>query len=145
MKQAQRIDRALEEIANCNTAVRRLHTQVLDEDTDLKKLTCTLTDQANPIAGAVQEYMTRRIGANMHVLSCIQRIHQIDGYTGSLTPGIRIGRLSAPIDGTQGGAALAEADDDDDDAVDLQDEGEDVQEEYHQLFNYVSDMPLQTN
>lgn len=144
MKQAQRIDRAHEEIANCNIAVRWLHMHVLDENEDLKQIARSLMDEGSPIAGAVEEYRTRRTSANMHILSYVQKIHYLDGYTGSSTPGIRVGRSRAPIY-LNGDTSLSDDDNDDGHALDLEEEGEDVQEEYNQLFNFVSDMPLQSN
>lgn len=145
MKQAQRIDRALEEIDNSNIAVRRLHTHVLDENANLKQITRSLIDEHSPLTGAVEEHTARRTCANIHLFSYIQRIHALDGYTGSLTPGIRIGQLRAPSDHTQGNTNLPDDDDDGEHVFDLQDEGEEVQEEYHGLFNFISDMPLQSN
>lgn len=142
MKQSQRIDRAREEMANCNIAVRRLLTHVLDENADLKKITRVLADQGSSITGAVEEYRIRRTCANMQVLSRIQQIHHLDGYTGSQSPGIRIGRSKAPSY-NNGDINTSDDESDGDHVEDLEDEGEDAQDEYNQLFNFVSDMPLQ--
>lgn len=144
MKQAQRIDRAREEIVNCNVAVRRLLTHVLDETADLKKIARDLADEGSFIAGAVEEYRIRRTSANSHILSHIQQIHHLDGYTGSVSPGIRVGRSKAPYY-NNGDTSLSDDENDAEHIEDcLEDEGEDTQEEYNQLFNFVSDMPLQS-
>ena len=88
MKQAQRIQRAKEEIYNCNIEIRRLHTHVLDENADLKRITRKLREQGHPITGAVNEYTVRRLQANQHLLACILQTHGLDGYTGNTTPGM---------------------------------------------------------
>lgn len=143
MRQSQRIERAHEEIETCNFEVRRLHTYVLDEAARLRQVVHSLRNESSPITGAVEEYGLRRIRANTHILSTIQQIHSLKGYTGHVTPGIRLGHTVPPSDIM--GNELQTTEDGDDEDADLDAEGEDVQEEYNGLFNYVSDMPLQTN
>lgn len=149
MKQAQQIDRARKELNNCNIEIRHLHTYILDENTNLKKFMCLLKDQDDPIAGVVEEYMVQHSGANEYILSCIQQIHYLKGYTGSVTPGIHIGQSISPTEHTASpakGRTPPESNDElDEHAGDLEDEEEDIQDEYNGLFNYVSDMPLCMN
>lgn len=144
MKQAQRIQRAKEEIYNCNIEIRRLHTHVLDEIADLKRITCKLREQGHPIAGAVNEYTVRRLRANQHLLACILQTHDLDGYTGNKTPGMRVGRSISlsmePLDITDEGSSLTR-DEDEEYEEDLGD-GDEIQEEYGGLIDFVSDIPL---
>lgn len=143
MRQSQRIERAREEIETCNVEVRRLHTHVLDEAEHLRQAVHLLRSQSSPITGAVEEYAIRRIRANTHNLSIIKQIHALEGYTGHSTPGIRIGHSGPPADLISNDTQTT--DDGDEEDLGLEAEGEDIQEEYNGLFNYVSDMPLQTN
>ncbi|KAF7966426.1 hypothetical protein HWV62_38406 [Athelia sp. TMB] len=68
MKQLQRIQRAHEEISTCHIHVRRLHTHLLDENADLARIVTDLQAKADPIAGAVEDYVIRRCAANAHLL-----------------------------------------------------------------------------
>jgi len=142
MKQRQRILRAKEEIYNCNIEICRLHTHILDESADLKKITHKLREQGHPIAGAVNDYAVRRVRTNMHLLVRILRIHNLQGYDGSTTPGIRVGRSTSsnmePADTVEESQSL---DQDEDEEYDIGEDDE-MWKEYGGLIDFVSDIPL---
>jgi hypothetical protein len=61
MKQAQHIQCVKEDIYNCNIEIHHLHTHVLNKNANLKRIICKLGEQGHLIAGAVNEYVVRRI------------------------------------------------------------------------------------
>lgn len=144
MKQAQRIIRAHEEIDTSHIHVRRLHTHILDENADLAQIIPALRAQGDPIAGAVEDYSIRRRAANMHLLKRVHQIYAIEGYSGSTTPGQRVGRAVDMRGDTEQfiGSAQASGDDDDLDDLDDLDDDDEACGEYGGLIDYVSEMPL---
>jgi len=146
MKQRQRILRAEEEIFNCNIKIRRLHTHILDEGVDLKKITRNLSEQGHPIAGAVKEYTVRRLRANAHLLVRILQIHSLKGYSGNTAPGVRVGRLMSSSVGSMDVMEESQSPTPDDDEGDIQDfdDNKQLRGEYGGLIDFVSDMPLRS-
>jgi hypothetical protein len=144
MKQAQRIQRAREEIYNCNIEVRRLHTHLLDESSSLHKIAIKLKCEAHPIAGALEDFVTRRHRTNIHLLACIEDIHHLEGFTGEKTPGTRIGQPDELVSELMEGLSILKgrhAADDEGSDQDLDDD-EAAMGEYGGLVEFVSDMPL---
>ena len=88
-KLRHRIERAREEILRCNVETRRLHTSIRDQAI-LFRSVLTQSD-GSPIYGAVREFITRRIRINYALLNRIAEIQGLEGFTGELTPGVRIG------------------------------------------------------
>ena len=58
MKQKQWIDRAREEIENCNVEILHLRTHLLDETFALQEIVQELTAQNHMITGAVNDFVT---------------------------------------------------------------------------------------
>lgn len=142
IKQHNRIKRAYEEISNCNIEIRRMHTHALHEITDLEVIVQELYERCEPIAGAVADYVSRRIQVNHHLISGISKIHALKGFTGDTSPGIRIGHVSAPTEtlGTSW-SDDGEVDDEDELPPDSSDDDDEAQGQYRGLVNYISEMP----
>ncbi|KAL7283095.1 hypothetical protein ACG7TL_002520, partial [Trametes sanguinea] len=91
MRKARRIQRAHEEITNVNREIRRLHTSIRDEDAHFTAVLDSLRARKDPLYSAVLEFCTRRRSANARNLVFIQRLYDLDGFTGDPTPGVRCG------------------------------------------------------
>lgn len=142
MKQAQKIKRAHEEIRQCNIEVRRLHTHIIDEDSDLLEAVAHLQSQDDPIARAATDYTTRRRRVNVQLLYRIHQIYDIDGFSGNPAKGTRIGRASEqpPHEALVNVSGIYRSSgDSEDDNDDLDGEEE---RQYGGLINFISDMPL---
>lgn len=142
LKQAQRIQRAQEEIDNCNIDVRRLHTHILDENEDFSGILSDLRARADPILGAVEDYCTRRRRVNVQLLRRVCDIHAISGFSGITSRGRRVGRAnltSTPLNINVPPDQTADSDSD----GDWEDE-DDIRTEYGGLVDYIADMPLRT-
>ena len=130
------------EIYNCNIEIHCLYTHVLDESTDLKKITCKLHEQGHLITGVVNDYAVHCLCTNMHLLVCILWINNLQDYDGSMTPGIQVGHLTSSnmelADTVEESQSL---DQDEDEEYDI---GEDdkMWKEYGGLIDFVSDIPL---
>lgn len=143
MKQSQRIHRAREEIENCNVEVRRLHTHIFDENTDLRDMVAYLRAQNDPIAGAVDDFSTRRRRVNAQLLYRIYQLYELNGFTGDTRPGQRVGRRKRSSQDESHGEGLDEVgrgDDSGDDEEQDGDESEEMRHQYGGLINYISDM-----
>jgi len=93
MKQWRRICRAREEIVRCNVEIRRLHTSIVDEGETFCKI-LTRSSALGPISGAVKDFITRRTHINIRLLQKIQKIYDLEGFSGTPSPGIKLnGRL----------------------------------------------------
>ncbi|KAF7970293.1 hypothetical protein HWV62_24418 [Athelia sp. TMB] len=145
IKQHNRVKRAHEEIGNCNIDIRRLQTYALDENTDLGRIVEDLHERREPIAGAVEEYVIRRIQVNKHLLSGIYKIHRLTGFTGDTSPGVRIGRVMPSAERVHAFSMDRTEDDEDDDSdeapPDSDSDDDEAQEQYQGLVNFISDMP----
>lgn len=88
MKQWRRVCRAREEIIRCNVEIRRLHTSIIDEGRNFDKI---LAQSAvlGPIHGAVRDFITRRTHINVRLLHKISKIYDIEGFSGTASPGVR--------------------------------------------------------
>ena len=97
LKLRHSIARAKEEIIRCNVETRRLHTSIYDQAALFKTVLRTLKYADNPLYGPVKAFTTRRNRVNSALLKYIQKIHQLRGFTGDRTRGVRVGS-GAPID-----------------------------------------------
>ena len=146
MKQKQRIDRAREEIENCNVEILRLHTHLLDETFALQEIAQELTAQNHMIAGAVNDFVTRRSRVNQYLLACVTDIHAMKGYGGSKTPGVMAG-AAGKVSTAQLVAAIAQEKDATPDHQDLH-AGDELNEddeaigEYGGLVDFVAELPV---
>lgn len=88
MKQWRRICRAREETIRCNVEIRRLHTSIVDEGRFFDKI---LAQSAvlGPIHGAVKDFITRRTHVNNRLLLKISKIYDLEGFSGTASPGVR--------------------------------------------------------
>ncbi|KAI9059827.1 hypothetical protein FKP32DRAFT_1613970 [Trametes sanguinea] len=89
MKKSRRVLRAREELVRCNVEVRRLHTSILDENAALDSAVRDARDAGDIIAGPLDMLATRRKRVNTRLLAVISQIYDLDGFTGSKTPGRR--------------------------------------------------------
>lgn len=145
MKQSQRIHRAREAIENCNVEVRRLHTHIFDENTDLRDTVAYLRAQNDPIAGAVVDFSTHQRRVNAQLLYRIYQLYELNGFTGDTRPGQRVGRRKHSSQDGSHGEGLDEVGRGDDSGDDEELDGDESEEMCHQyggLINYISDMPL---
>ncbi|KAK7685839.1 hypothetical protein QCA50_011185 [Cerrena zonata] len=90
-----RIARAKEEEIRCNIETRRLHTSIYDQAALFKTTLTTLKSHVSPIYGAVRDYATERTRVNQALLERVQQIHRLDGFTGDVTRGVRVGSTEA--------------------------------------------------
>ncbi|KAJ3831300.1 hypothetical protein F5878DRAFT_517426, partial [Lentinula raphanica] len=81
MKQRRRIERAREEVVRLNVEIRRLHTAILNEG---KKFDDTLQRlQGTAIHGPIANFIQRRNTVNSLLLSRIQQIYSLPGFSGN--------------------------------------------------------------
>jgi hypothetical protein len=148
MKKATRIKCANEEIENCNTEVRRLHTSIVDENQHMELRLQDLRIQQDPICGAVEEYVVYRRRVNAQIMSRIHQIHDLKGFTGNNTPGVRKGGRPVVANGTpargdmdgQEGHALLN--DDQDETLPEPGGDDDVTDTINSLVDYVSHLSM---
>ncbi|RDX50672.1 hypothetical protein OH76DRAFT_1455223 [Lentinus brumalis] len=91
MRLSRRIDRAYEEITNCNREIRRLHMAIRDEEILFRNTLRQLREDGDPAHGAVEEYCKHRRAANARNMAYIERIYALKGFTGIPSPGCRLG------------------------------------------------------
>lgn len=91
LKMARRIDRAKEEIERCNVEARRLYTSILDEHDHFSSVQLQLREQGSPLCGVLDEFCDRRRRINSRHLQRLELMSQLDGFSGSLTRGMRDG------------------------------------------------------
>jgi hypothetical protein len=144
MKQAQRIKRAHEEIYNCNIEIRRLLTYIIDENADLKDISLDLKTHNHPITGAVDEFILRRQRVNASLLSRIQVIHDLVGFSGNKTVGTRLGRIDGLTRALDDWGFGGQASDEEEEDMDYLDEDEEARGEYGGLVDFVSELPLRS-
>lgn len=145
MKQALHIQRAHEKVENCNIEVCRLHMHILHESANLQRIVHSLEEQRDPITGAVNDYTVWRLHTNEQLLAHIKQIHSLQGFTGSIIPGIHAGQPPpGPLNTAKEGLHPIDSDEDDDEsgaAKELEDE-EEMQGQYSGLVDFVSNMSL---
>ncbi|KAG1884774.1 hypothetical protein F4604DRAFT_1919295 [Suillus subluteus] len=134
------IERAKEEIEQCNVEMRRLHTTIIDEDAQFTKCLASLAAEQVITHVAVSEYCSHRRLINMQVLHCISKIHLLPGFSGSNSAGIRKGSRGR----TTEDIALSSSDEveHDDDAVPAVEEVEELTQDIGTLIEYLSDLTL---
>ncbi|OJT09099.1 hypothetical protein TRAPUB_1 [Trametes pubescens] len=93
MRLAQRLERAREEVERVNLEVRRLHTSICDEEVLYGVVLDDLQRRQDPWHGATLEYVTRRRRVNARLLVYIDKIHDLEGFTGNSNPGRRQGAV----------------------------------------------------
>ncbi|KAJ3522209.1 hypothetical protein NM688_g8906 [Phlebia brevispora] len=92
MQQYRHIKRAREEIQRCNVEVRRLHTWILDEAEDMEHTLDELRKTSSPLYGILQDQWTLRRRTNARLLAQINALYDLPGFSGTPSPGCRIGR-----------------------------------------------------
>jgi len=110
IKKFFRVRRAREEIQRCNVETRRLFTSIHDKAHKLSNTLKVLVEQKSPIFGAVNEYCARRRQVNALLLGQLQRVFDLDGFTGDRTLGCRKG-TRVQVDGKLGSYEHVEGDD----------------------------------
>jgi hypothetical protein len=111
IKKFFRVRRAREEIQRCNVETRRLFTSIHDQARKLSDTLKVLDEQKSPIFGAVHEYCVRRRQVNAQLLGRVQRIFDLDGFSGDRTLGCRKGTQVVRVDGESGSYNHVEGDD----------------------------------
>ena len=89
MKQWRRICRAHEEIIRCNVEIRRLHTSIVDEEKSFRKI-LSQSMALGPIQGALKDFITRRSRVNARLLHKIAQIYDLEDFSGTASPGVRL-------------------------------------------------------
>ncbi|THU99996.1 hypothetical protein K435DRAFT_794455 [Dendrothele bispora CBS 962.96] len=129
-----KICRAREEIKRLNIEIRRVATYLRDEDEYLHRKEKELADADPNLARQIQAYRLRRGRFNTMHWKQLREIAKLDGFTGTLEPGI--GKLTTP---RPSGAATADSrdpaippdsdeDDEDSDEEQVNDDYEDVEQ-----------------
>ncbi|KAE9404798.1 hypothetical protein BT96DRAFT_973001 [Gymnopus androsaceus JB14] len=109
MKQHRRIQRAREEIVQCNVGIRRLHTSIVDEGKCFDAVLERLTD--SPTLGPVSDYIHRRRAVNRLLLARIYQTYDLPGFTGDPSPGKRKGAVDTNLPEPSSHALDPESDD----------------------------------
>ncbi|KAK7689644.1 hypothetical protein QCA50_007437 [Cerrena zonata] len=86
-----RIARAKEEILRCNVETRRLYTSIHDHDLLFKDTLAKLKSDESSLYGAVRDFVIRRTRINLALLARVQQISTLDGFTGDISVGVRVG------------------------------------------------------
>ena len=118
MKKYQRVKRAREEIIRCNIEVRRLRTSIVDENVQFTNILARLKNENSRLLGPVGEYIHRRRGVNTLLLARILQIHELKGFTGEKTVGVRKGAETATEDSLTPAVSTETEDDGQEDADD---------------------------
>ncbi|KAI1781831.1 hypothetical protein LXA43DRAFT_977885 [Ganoderma leucocontextum] len=145
---ARRVDRAHEEIANANREVRRLLTSIRDEEVSFNAILVDLRTKRDPHLGAVQDFVTRRRGANARNLAYIEQIHTLEGFTGDRTPGRRVGRAEtmdvedAVAAGLSAGSSSSGLDASDTMADTALDDDDEANEEVTSMIEYLAGLTV---
>lgn len=139
IRQWLQIERAKEEIEQCNVEIRRLHTAIIDEDSLFTQCLASLAAEHVIEHVAVYEYCSCRRLINMQVLHRISKIHSLPGFSGSNSAGIRKGSRGR----TTEDIALSSSDEvEHDDAAPAVDEVEELTQDIGTLIEYLSDLTL---
>ncbi|TFY68930.1 hypothetical protein EVJ58_g720 [Rhodofomes roseus] len=91
LKKARRVERAREELVRCNVEARRLYTSILDEHDRFNVVQEELRVQGAPLYTAVKEQCDRRRHINLKHLERLLRLSELDGFTGDISRGVRVG------------------------------------------------------
>ena len=95
LKKARRVERAKEEIERCNIEARRLYTSILDEHEVFATLLVRLREQHSLLYAVAVEFCDRRRSINLRHLQRLELLTKLEGFTGNLTRGVRVGRPEA--------------------------------------------------
>ena len=120
IKKYFRVCRARKEIQRCNVEIQRLVTSICDKARQHSKVLKALAEQKSHVFGAVSEYCLRCRCVNALLMGQIRHIFNLDGFTGSRTPGHRKSDQDV-----QGDEELGRYDHVDDDSE--SEEGEDIE------------------
>lgn len=93
MRIAHRLERAQEEVQRLNVEVRRLHTSIRDEDTLFSIVLDDLRDRGDIWHGPVHDHVIRRRRVNARLLVYVEKIYDLEGFTGTAGPGQRAGAV----------------------------------------------------
>lgn len=110
MKKFRRVARAREELVRCNVEIRRLHTSIIDENATLDRAVRDARSRGDTIAGPLDVFSTRRTRVNARLLVIISQIHTLEGFTGDVNPGVRVGSSSGSSATRNDTASTAEQD-----------------------------------
>lgn len=91
LKCRRRIARAREEIVRCNVETRRLHTSIYDDTAQFKKVVRRLKENNDPMYDATVAFTRRRNHVHKSLLTRVQQIQALVGFTGESSRGVRIG------------------------------------------------------
>ncbi|KAG1873164.1 hypothetical protein F4604DRAFT_1880999 [Suillus subluteus] len=132
------IERAKEEIEQCNVEMCHFHTTIIDKYALFTQCLASLAAEQAITHVAVSEYCSHRRLINMQVLHHISKIHLLPGFSGSNSAGIRKGSRGC----TTEDIALSSSDEvkHDDDAAPAVEEVKELTQDIGTLIEYLSDL-----
>ncbi|KAG1798275.1 uncharacterized protein HD556DRAFT_1430967 [Suillus plorans] len=119
--------RSKEELTRCDVEIVRLLTKMRDDEEDYMISLSKLRSTDPPLAAELHRRWTHLHNINAGHHDRIQQIQQLAGYTGSFSPGFRIGRPVQPFISTAHGS----------DNPELQDDGDGMPEEMGSAVLYI--------
>ena len=140
LKLRHKIARAKEEIIRCNVETRRVYTAIHDETSLFARVTMELKTNNNPLYGPLRDFVTRRNGINRRLLTYIQKIHALSGFTGERTRGLRVGVEAGSADYVDIAPEFPTEDEELED--DIIDEDDELQQEVQTLETFMSNLDL---
>ncbi|TFK59155.1 hypothetical protein BDN72DRAFT_906109 [Pluteus cervinus] len=87
-----RVKRAIEERGRLNVEIRRLITYMLDQESDFRRAYVSKLETDNTLAAEIKERWEYATCINASIARVLARTSMLSGFTGSLTPGHRVGR-----------------------------------------------------
>jgi len=138
MKQDLQVTRAYEEIECCNIEVHCLHTSIYNEHALFTDILCKLEQKKDPLSGPVMDYVVHRHHANAHLKARILQIHDLPGFTGDQSIGIRNGKAHS----TQVDVPAERVDDGDDEAAEDIEPDDQMSGDLASLIEYMTELPI---
>jgi hypothetical protein len=143
MKQDLRVKRAYEEIERCNIEVRCLHTSIHDKNTAFSNILSKLRNMQDPLYGPVEEYDVRWRRANAHLQAQILQIHNLLGFTGDSSVGVKKGHSDVcPV--TSDSSPVESLDEEDQEAADDVEPDDQTSGDIATLVEYMTELPIHT-
>ncbi|EIW73883.1 hypothetical protein CONPUDRAFT_68205 [Coniophora puteana RWD-64-598 SS2] len=142
MRSAFRVQRAQEEIERCNVEVRRLHTAIIDEETHFASVVARLRVEGSVLLTVTEDFCLRRSRVNRRLMDRITQIHELRGFSGEMTPGVRNG--TADVRETTSGTASFRFFSDGNGFVHEEDEFDEdpMSRDVAVLVDYMAELPL---
>ncbi|KAG1844622.1 hypothetical protein DFJ58DRAFT_664711 [Suillus subalutaceus] len=106
------VQRSKEELTRCNIEIVRLLTKMRDDEEDYAMSISMLQSTDPPLAAELDRHWTYLCNVNAGHHSRIQQIQQLAGYTGSFSPGSRVGCPVQPSNSAAHGSMHQEIQDD---------------------------------